>query len=102
MFCGSNRSRSFEIESSLFLRVPEATDITDTLSDVRHGVLPIAFVLDGDVPVEFLPTQLAQDAFHVGDTETEWQIGRIGIAGLDNIFQMHADDAALEEFQSGN
>src|ERR1043166_5962237 len=91
-----------EAGSWLVLRVRKAADIPNALRDVRDGIFPIALVLDGDVPVELLPPQFAQDAFHVSDAQAERQIRCVGIAGLDNIFQMHADDAALEDSQSSD
>src|SRR5439155_11263559 len=92
----------YEADSWLVLRVCKASDIPNALRDVRHGILPIALVLDGDVPAELLSAQLAQDAFHVGDAQAERQVGRIGVAGLNDVLQMHADDAALENFETGD
>src|ERR1700719_2298610 len=100
MLFGSGRSRSCcEIDSWLVLRVSKAADVTNALPDVRHAVFPIAFVFDRDVSVEFLPAQLAENSFHVGDTQAERNIARVGIPGLDDVLQMHADDSTLEDFQ---
>src|SRR5712675_2300948 len=89
-----------EVDSWLVLRVRKAADVTDALRDILHGVLPDTLVFDGDVPVELLPAQFAQDSVHIGHTQTKGQVGRIGIAGLNDVLQMHADDAALKDFQT--
>src|SRR5712671_6007414 len=89
-------------DSWLVFRVCKTADIPNALRDVRDGVLPIALVFGGDIPVEFLPAQFTQDAFHMGYTQTKRQVGRIGVAGLNDVFQMNADDAALKDFQPGD
>src|SRR5258705_13939990 len=91
-----------EVDSWLVLRVRKAADVTDALRDILHRVLPVTLVFDGDVPVELLPAQFAQDAFHVGDAQAEREVGRIGVAGLNDIFQMNADDAALENLEASD
>src|SRR6185369_11358249 len=91
---------SCELGSWPVLRIREAADVADALRDVLHRPFPVALVFDGDVAIEFLPSQFAQNAFHVGDAQAERQVGRIGVAGLNDVLQMHANHAPLENLEA--
>src|SRR3954465_6035088 len=56
--------------STRVCRGPAAYE-ANALRDVRDGVVPVGFVLDRDVAVEFLPPQFREDRPHVGDSGAE-------------------------------
>src|SRR6266545_2958320 len=91
--------RANEGKQSIATEGRPATDETDALRHVRHGVLPVVLVLNRDVAIEPLGLEFVQTAFDVGDTPAVDGIGQT-LSNLGAFLQVAADDATLEDAQA--
>jgi hypothetical protein len=62
---------------------------------LRDAVLPVGFVLDGDVTVELLADEFLEAAVHVDHALAGDDDGGL-VAELGLVLEVHADDAAFE------
>src|ERR1041384_6726670 len=84
----------------LFVARAEAPDKPDALGDLRHGLLPVVFVFDGNVALEVLALEFAEDGGNVGHSRAVRQVVRVRFAELVEVFQVAADDPAFENPQA--
>src|SRR6185295_407032 len=71
----------------------------DALGHIRHRMVPIVFVFDRNMALEILPLQLIQDAFDIRDAGAVDRIRQLAV-DLWTLFQVQADDASLQQFDS--
>src|SRR5439155_21002630 len=72
-----------------------AADEADALGDVGDGIFPLVFVFDGDVAFEVLALQFIQNCRNVRHAGAVWQVVRLDLAELVQVFQVTADDPAF-------
>ena len=72
-----------------------AADEADALGDVGDGIFPLVFVFDGDVAFEVLALQFIQNCRNVRHAGAVWQVVRLDLAELVQVFQVTADDTAF-------
>src|SRR6185369_16455969 len=96
-FSGSKRRTLPDLGIGRHLLSPGAitADVTHTLRNVRHRIVPIGFVLDGNVAGEALLFEFVENPLDVRYAGAENRV-RQTLADGGAFLQMQADDAAAQ------
>jgi len=81
--------------------VYDFVEITDTLTNIRDGVFPVVFILDGDKALKVLSLQFSKHRFHIAYASFPNHVVNFRIVHFD-VFKMETFNPTFVFFQGFN